>query len=333
MHKIFLTSFFLLFLISCTSKDEGIKLDKDSEEYNFAKELSIKFPQLNPDLNKTLINTKKFNITTGNVFEALFRNFPGELDKLKDIDSTRLKKIFNENAYLLAEKKLIINAAIDNSFEVSDTELDSILQIQYKKAGGKNNFENYMKNKNIDIDYIVEDYKNSLLIQKFLKNSVKDSISVSEDEIQDKMMQIASVTVRHILLKTNGINESEKIQKRNKLEKVLKRAQKGESFSKLAQTFSEDASTAANGGLIKNIKPGETLEPFNKIAFSLDIGEISDIFETQFGYHILTIVDRKKEDRSPKEIKEEIFEAKQRKILPKIINKLKKQYEFTESKI
>ena len=333
MYKLFIIALLMFFLLSCSSKDEGIKLAKNSNEYNFAKEISIKFPDLDPDLNKTLINTKSFNINTGDVFDALFRNFPGEVEKLKDVDSTRLKKIFNENAYLLAEKKMIIISAIDNGFKVSETELDSIMQIQYEKAGGKNKFEEYMKNKNIPLDYIIEDYKNSLLIQKFLKNAVKDSVTITEEEIQNKMMLIRSVTLRHILLRTEGLNENEKKQKRKKLEIILQRAKNGENFSKLAQTYSEDSGSNKNGGLIKNIKPGETLKPFDEISFSLAIGELSDIFETKFGYHILTIIDRKKEDRSSNEIKEEIFETKQRKIIPKIISTLKNQYEFTESKI
>lgn len=333
MYKLFIIALLMFFLLSCSSKDEGIKLAKNSNEYNFAKEISIKFPDLDPDLNKTLINTKSFNINTGDVFDALFRNFPGEVEKLKDVDSTRLKKIFNENAYLLAEKKMIIISAIDNGFKVSETELDSIMQIQYEKAGGKNKFEEYMKNKNIPLDYITEDYKNSLLIQKFLKNAVKDSVTITEEEIQNKMMLIRSVTLRHILLRTEGLNENEKKQKRKKLEIILQRAKNGENFSKLAQTYSEDSGSNKNGGLIKNIKPGETLKPFDEISFSLAIGELSDIFETKFGYHILTIIDRKKEDRSSNEIKEEIFETKQRKIIPKIISTLKNQYEFTESKI
>jgi parvulin-like peptidyl-prolyl isomerase len=333
MYKIYLIAFLMLIFLSCSSKDEGIKLEKGSEEYNFAKELANKFPIIDPDINKILIETNRFSITTGNVFDALFKNFSGELEKLKNVDSIRLKKIFNDNASLLAEKKIIITSALDNGFEVTATELDSIMDIQYRKAGGKMNFEEYMKNKNIPIVYIIEDYKNNILIQKFLKNSVKDSVTISEEEIQKKLMQIKSVTVRHILLKTINLNEKEKKQKRSELEKILERVNKGESFSNLAKTYSEDPGSSKNGGLIKNIKPGDMLKPFDEISFSLAIGEISEIFETQFGYHILTVIDRKKENRSPAEIKNEILETKQKILLPKIIKRLKIEFEFTEIKI
>jgi parvulin-like peptidyl-prolyl isomerase len=183
------------------------------------------------------------------------------------------------------------------------------------------------------LNYIYDDYKNSLLIQKFLKNMVKDSVTVTEDEIKEKMLQIRSVTVRHILLTTNDLTEKAKLEKRKKIENILKRVKKGENFSQLAKEYSEDAGTAKNGGLIKNIKPDEMVQPFDNIAFSLAIGEISDIFETQFGYHILTVIDRRKEDRTTDEIRKELVEIKQKKLMPSLLRSLKEDFEFKEFKI
>jgi len=333
MNKSLLVIIILLLIIGCAQKEEGIQLEKNSDEYKFAKELSDKFPKLDPDKNIVLVESNRFSITTGTVFEALFKNFSGELEKLKEVDSTRIKKIFNDNASLIAEKKMIITAAIDEGFEVTKTELDSILEMQYKKAGGKDKFENFMKNRNIPLDYIHKDFKNSLLIQKFLKSMAKDSIEISEEEIQEKLMQIRSVSVRHILLLTTDLTESKKEQQRKKLENIRKKAKSGENFSKLAQIHSEDTGTSKNGGLIKNIKPGSMVQPFDNISFSLAIGEISEVFETQFGYHILTVIDRKKENRSAKEIENELRESKQKNLLPKFVKSLKQEFEFEEIKI
>ena len=228
---------------------------------------------------------------------------------------------------------MIITTAVDEGFAVSQSELDSVMQKQYDKAGGKEKFVYFMKDKNIPLDYIYEDYKNSLLIQKLLKSMAEDSIKISENEIQDKLMKIKSVNVRHILLNTIDLNDNQKKQKRTKLEQILKKAKAGESFSKLAKKYSEDKGSSKNGGLIKNIKLGDMVQPFDNISFSLAIGEISNIFETQFGYHILTVIDRKKEERSAEEIKNEIRESKQKLLLPKIVKSLKEQFEFTEIKI
>ncbi len=310
-----------------------MKLKEDSAEYTFAKEISVNIPILDPDLNKPLNETNKFNITTSDVFDALFKNFTNDLDKLKNLDSTRLKKIFNENAYPLAEKKMIITSAIEDGFDVSETELDSIMKIQYNKVGGKDKFEHYLKNNNIALDFIIKDYKNTILIQKFLLNAVKDSVKISQSEIQEKLMQVKSVTVRHILFKTSGLTAQSKVQRRKKMEKILDRARKGESFSKLAKSYSEDKGTNKNGGLIKNIKPGDMLERFDKVAFSLAIGEISEVFETPLGYHILTVIDRNKEDRSAAEIEKKLIELKQKKTLPKIITTLKEKFEFVQIKV
>ena len=333
MQKYLIIIFITLFLFSCTKKEEGLQLEKNSPEFNFAKKLSSKLPVLDPEKNKVLVETSRFEITTGNVFDALFRNFSGELDKLSEVDSTRIKKIFNENAALLAEKKMIITAAIDDGFEVSEAELDSVMQRQYTKAGGKEKFESYILSKNIELDYIYNDYKNSLLIQKFLTSMVKDSVKISEDEIKEKMMQIRSVTVRHILLKTIDLDQKKKKQQKDKLANILEQAKKGESFSKLAKQYSDDTGSAKNGGLIKNIKPGDMVQPFDNFAFSLAIGEISEIFETPFGYHILTVIDRKKEDRPAAEIEKELLAIRQKQLMPLIIKNIKEEFKFTEHKI
>jgi len=333
MPKSFLSIIFLFIIIGCTQKEEGIQLEKNSDEYKFAKILSEEYPELDPDQNTILVETNRFSITTGDVFDALFKNFSGELEKLKEVDSTRLKKIFNENASLIAEKKMIITAATDEGFEVSQTELDSVLQLQYEKVGGKEKFEKFMQRRNIPLEYIHNDFRNNLLIQKLLKSLVKDSIEINQNDIQEILLQIKSVSLRHILLRTTNSNDEQKKQKRKKLENILRQAKSGKSFSELAQRYSEDKGTSKNGGLIKNIKPGDMVQPFDNISFSLAIGEISDIFETQFGYHILTVIDRKKEDRSATEIENDLRESKQKQFLPKIIKSLKKQFEFKEIKV
>lgn len=71
------------------------------------------------------------------------------------------------------------------------------------------------------------------------------------------------------------------------------RALRGESVSSLAKLYSEDPGSAPNGGQYNNITKGMFVPEFEKVAFSLKPGEISEVFETQFGFHFIQLISRK----------------------------------------
>ena len=67
---------------------------------------------------------------------------------------------------------------------------------------------------------------------------------------------------------------------------------RGESMSSIAQLYSEDQGSAPNGGLIKGVKKGMMVEEFEKVAYQLKPNEISEVFETSFGFHFIQLVSR-----------------------------------------
>lgn len=71
------------------------------------------------------------------------------------------------------------------------------------------------------------------------------------------------------------------------------RALKGESVASLAKLYSEDPGSASNGGQYNNVTKGMFVPEFEKVAFSLKPGEISEVFETQFGFHFIQLISRK----------------------------------------
>ena len=71
------------------------------------------------------------------------------------------------------------------------------------------------------------------------------------------------------------------------------RAMRGESVASLAKLYSEDPGSGPNGGQYNNVTKGMFVPEFEKVAYSLKPGEISEVFETQFGFHFIELISRK----------------------------------------
>jgi len=94
----------------------------------------------------------------------------------------------------------------------------------------------------------------------------------------------------HILIYPN-VPEERKEETREKLLNILKRIREGEDFAELASEYSEDPGSAPSGGDLGYFARDDMVYEFSNMAFSLDVGEVSDVFETQFGFHIVKVED------------------------------------------
>jgi peptidyl-prolyl cis-trans isomerase D len=97
--------------------------------------------------------------------------------------------------------------------------------------------------------------------------------------------------VAHILFKTVGKTDAEVAEIKKKAEDVLAKAKKGDKFADLAKQYSEDT-TKDKGGDLDWIVRGQTVPEFEAAAFSLPKGAISDLVKTQYGFHIIQVIDR-----------------------------------------
>jgi len=98
--------------------------------------------------------------------------------------------------------------------------------------------------------------------------------------------------VEHILFKTIGKTDAEIAEIRQKAEEVLKKAKSGANFEDLAKKYSEDDSTKPKGGDLGWIVEKQTVPEFEQAAFSAPKGSISDLVKTQYGFHIIKVLDR-----------------------------------------
>ncbi len=98
------------------------------------------------------------------------------------------------------------------------------------------------------------------------------------------------VRASHILLKTEGKDDATV---KAKAEDVLKQARAGADFAELAKKFSEDEASQKNGGDLDYFGRGRMVAEFDQVAFTLEPNKISDLVKTQYGYHIIKVVDKR----------------------------------------
>ena len=107
---------------------------------------------------------------------------------------------------------------------------------------------------------------------------------------QDQYSTPEQIRASHILFKTEGNNDADV---KAKAEGVLKQAKAGADFAELAKKYSEDEATAKQGGDLDYFGKGKMVAEFDQAAFAMQPGQMSDLVKTQFGYHIIKLVDKK----------------------------------------
>lgn len=144
-------------------------------------------------------------------------------------------------------------------------------------------------NKDKEFQERVEEFKKMTLITVVLKKEIEEKAKAEDKEVrdfydkrQDEFKTGLEVRASHVLVSTEA-----------EAEDILKRVLKKESFSELAKKFSKDKGTAKKGGDLGFFGRGRMVPEFEKVAFSLKPGEVSNPVKSQFGYHIIQVTDRK----------------------------------------
>lgn len=207
------------------------------------------------------------------------------INKLKNLVTAHIdcteneikKEYYNEYVKIKADIAYIDAQELSNNITVSDKDLEGY----YNKH--KDEFKTAEKRK---FKYL------SLKIDDFIKD-----VPISEQEIQkyynentNLFREPEQVKARHILLKIADKNEEEV---KKQAQALYNRIKTGEDFATLAKQYSEDLSSAKNGGDLGFFPKGQMIKEFEDKAFSMQIGEISEPIKTIFGYHIIKVEDKK----------------------------------------
>ena len=176
-------------------------------------------------------------------------------------------------------------------------------------------YQKELKDMGIDEEFLkfqfARDLANTNLQAKFGEDTKisEDEMKKYYDENKDDFYT-DTVTASHILIKTiddNGkeLSEAKKKEAKKKAEEVLAKVKAGEDFAELAKKYSEDSS-ASSGGELGTFGRGKMVTEFENAAFAMKAGEISDIVETEYGYHIIKVTERVDKQETYDESKNQI---------------------------
>lgn len=204
----------------------------------------------------------------------------------------RLEELYGKKTLeQMIEEKIIKNEAEKRKIKIEEGEVEKEYKAIKSKYPSEEEFQKIMQENELTEKKVKENIYFNLIINKLRENlegEFAKEISVTFEEInkyfdenKEKYAQKEEVRARHILV------EDEKTAK-----EILQELKKGKDFSELAKKYS-NCPSKEKGGDLGFFGRGMMVPEFEKAAFSLKIGEISNIVKTKFGYHIIKLEERK----------------------------------------
>jgi peptidyl-prolyl cis-trans isomerase C len=196
--------------------------------------------------------------------------------------------------------RLLRQEARQRQIAVTDADLDARLATMKKQFGTEQAFQQALKAQNMTVAKLRDDARSDLMVNKLLQDEVLSKIQIKPSDISafyeknpDKFQQPETLHAAHILvIVPPGSDDKAKAALKAKATEALKAAKAGKDFGALARQYSQDAS-AQHGGDLGFFPRGQMVPAFEQAAFALKPGEVSDLVETQFGFHIIKAIERR----------------------------------------
>ena len=229
-------------------------------------------------------------------------------------DPKLLEKIRGEVLDTLIGQQLLWDAAQKDSVLAKDEDVKSAFDQYQAKFESQDQFSEKLSETGFNEDSFRENLKQQLSAKKWLQEKVLDKITVTDSEIHvfylkkiSEFTEKEQVRTRHIVTKVSPKASQEEMDTAmNRMIEIKKELDMGADFIELAKQKSQDAS-AQNGGDLGYFERGRLVSSYDDVAFKLAPGEVSEIFQSSFGLHIVKLVDKKPETiHSEAEMKEQI---------------------------
>lgn len=239
-------------------------------------------------------------------------NYLAQFKESKDNDD----KIKQEVISYMIDNEVVYQQAQKEKIKVTDDEVNQKYSQIEKMLDTNQEYKKLLDDAGVDEDYLKETIKKDLAVQKYRENFEQD-LKVTDKEVEkyykehkDEFKE-ESVEAYHILVSTlddnnKPVDDSKKEELKSKAESLLKEIKNGGDFEKIAKENSDDKSSGKKGGYLGYFTKDSKNAQFTKEAFKLEKGQVSNVFETPFGYEIVKVTNKKTEQKSLEDSREEI---------------------------
>lgn len=246
-------------------------------------------------VNKEVITESEFEILFRPIYEQVRRAYQGP-DLQKQLEDIRLK-LLNQ----IIEDKLVYQEAQKLGITISDDEVDQEIAAFKQQFPKGVQFEKEMEKAGITMADIEKRFRERLTIEKLHQSLIRGKVVVSPAEVEQyfkehpqefahkEQVKVFCITLRKSeeAVKKGTMDEDAK----KKAESLFKDLKRGADFEKLAVKYSQD-SHAAQGGFVGFVQRGDMVSSIDQVLFLLPAGSLSDILETEHGYHIFKVVEK-----------------------------------------
>jgi len=228
--------------------------------------------------------------------------------------SNRLVVVENEDELrcdileqLIFQKLLIDQAELD-SITITDAQINDRIDYNLKQQivevfGTAAKLEQYYGKSVAEIKADSREQMRDEYLTEEMQKKLTSNLHIINQEVRDYFNEIPENEIPIIpieyeiaqIVKTPAISEQEKIAVKGRLEDIRNRVLRGENFSTFARMYSEDPGSALKGGEVGFTDRGDLYPNFESAAYSLKTGEISAVVETEAGYHIIQLLERRGE--------------------------------------
>lgn len=250
--------------------------------------------RVNPEVdNNTVVAKVSGEEIKKEEFKKVFEIFKNQYEKQfgtevweQELEGRKFIEVAREKLLdMLVDERLQLKKATELGITVTDEEVNSEIENTKKYFDTEEKFNEYLKVQGMDLEYFKQSMRKELIISK-LTEKLTANIAVTDEEVKvyydTHQSEFMKVKASHVLLDT-----------KEEAEKILARAKAGEDFAELAKQNSKDPSAKENSGNLDYFGHGDMVEPFEKAAFALKPGEISDVVQTDFGFHVIKVEDSK----------------------------------------
>ncbi|MFC1856900.1 peptidylprolyl isomerase [Thermodesulfobacteriota bacterium] len=238
------------------------------------------------------------------------REFDNEVSQIKlriaqrgqDLPDAQLQEFRKKVLDSLVDKELLYQESQREGIIVEEKFIEDHLASQKQKFPNESEYKKTLEALNLSESSLRSKIEKEYAVQKLIEKQIVDGVKISGNDSQsfykgnpELFKQPEQVRASHILVKLDAnANDQQRADARKKIEDIQRQLKQGQGFSELATKFSEGPSSA-KGGDLGFFRRGQMVKPFEEVAFGLKPGEVSGVVETQFGYHIIKVIDRKPE--------------------------------------